>query len=135
MSSSKIFKLNEQDVSTLGLPDLAFAGLPGTGKAIAIQFVVEELGYFAEDVEEHSPRAVECCCERTYWELKSRGFVIVRLTCNDALRYTRIRVNEPAPDFDGTAKLPADYDIENDGSKYDLYDEIVNVLVKERKKR
>lgn len=142
MNSSQTFKQSvAADLSTLGLPDLAFCGKPGTGKAVAIAFLVNEFGYYAEDVEEHQPRAVECCCERAWWDYKSRGFVIVRLVDpNASRRYTRLGANPGAPalwDLDDTDKdgLVADHTIENDGTIYDLYDEIVNVLLIERRKR
>ena len=145
MTSSPISKLNEQDGSTsssvlLGLPDLAFAGKPGTGKTEAIAFLTRELGY-TEFTRRDPPYAVECCCERAWWDYRARGFVIVRLVDpNASRRYSRLGAHAGPPagwDLDDTDRptLVADYTIENDGTKYDLYDEIVNVLVKERKKR
>lgn len=78
-----------------------------------------------------------------YWALKAEGFVIVRLGADLNRRVDRLKANGKWQDerqlghISETAldSVAYDYEIANDGNKDDLYDELVNILLKERRRR
>lgn len=78
-----------------------------------------------------------------YWALKSEGFVIVRVGAERNRRVDRLKANgkwqdeEQLEHVSETAldDLAADYFVANDGTKDELYDELVNIVIKERRRR
>jgi len=83
----------------------------------------------------------DCRFEPEWFALKAEGFAIVRLNANPGLRADRLKAKGRAmpwpTDTTETAldQLTADHTIENTGTKDDLYDELVNVVLQERKRR
>lgn len=81
--------------------------------------------------------------ENEWFALKANGFVIVRITASRAVRIDRLKANGKWQDeaqlehVSETAldHLNPDYTIHNDGPHADLYDEVVAVLLKERRRR
>lgn len=124
--------------SIVGLPNLALCGRAGAGLGVARELLYE-LGYewsagtVAGAIE---PQVTELCCSRRYWSAKGCGYVIVRLEAPRQLRLERMIYSPGADvDLDDTEHLDADYVIQNDGTKAELYDELLNVILKERRKR
>lgn len=121
----------------VGLPDIALCGKAGAGIGEAGLFLTDELGYRWVEVDSDAePAIAEACCSRRWWILKGLGYVMVRIKAPRQLRLDRVRafIAEDV-DLDDTQHLDADYTITNDGTKAELYDELLNVIVKERKKR
>lgn len=123
--------------SIVGLPDIAFCGRAGAGIGEATRFLADEFGYEWKDLDYSAePQIAEACCSRRWWILRSLGFVLVRIEAPRQLRVERVRgfIAEDV-DLDDTEHLDADYVIQNDGTKAELYDELLNVILKERRKR
>lgn len=78
-----------------------------------------------------------------YDRLKARGFVTVRITAPEQLRIDRLRVSGKWQNEEQLTSrweqwwptAQADYEITNEDSKDDLYNEVIDVLIKERKRR
>lgn len=126
--------------SIVGLPNLAFCGKAGAGLG-DVHELLWELGYrwapgLTTDELADDPCYDEACCARRWWRLKGDGYVIVRLEAPRQLRLDRTLNWAGADvDLDDTEHLDADYVIQNDGTKAELYDELLNVILKERRKR
>lgn len=79
-----------------------------------------------------------------YWTLKAEGFVIVKVVAEPNRRVDRLKANGKWQDdeqleHESETALDdpsySDYFIENDGTKEDLYDDLVDVILKERRRR
>lgn len=79
-----------------------------------------------------------------YWALKAEGFVVVRVGAQMNRRVDRLKANGKWQDMDQLDHeseialdyaVTFDYEIENDTAKEDLYDNLVGVILKERRRR
>lgn len=78
-----------------------------------------------------------------YWALKAEGFVIVRIGAEPNRRVDRLKANGKWQDerqLDHISELAldalvADHFIANDGTKDELYDSLVDIIIKERRRR
>lgn len=85
----------------------------------------------------------DCRFENEWYALKAEGFVMVRLTTPIATRMDRLKANgkwQGAEQLDhasetATDHLKADHEIANEGAPDALYDDIVDIIIKERKRR
>jgi hypothetical protein len=101
------------------------------------------------ELMQHPPPGAPPCVvddarfENEWYGLKAEGFTIVRIAAPRAFRIDRLKSNGKWQDEEqlehsseiAVDHLKADYTIRNDGPQTDLYDELVEVVLRERKRR
>jgi adenylate kinase family enzyme len=78
-----------------------------------------------------------------YWALKAQGFVVIRVGSELNRRIDRLKANGKWQDErqlthvseTSLDSVAYDYEIANDGTKEDLYDDLVDVILRERRRR